>query len=217
MEKPPALAPRLAYCRNLPGAWHASYDALIQRLRASGATDGAPGLGDVMADFALPDAAGKLRRLSDLSADGPVVLSFNRGSWCPYCEQEIGAWYDHRAALIAAGARLVIVTPEPGGQMIALADMAGDAAMVLYDMNMGVALQNGLAFPVGPTILDQYRQDGFDLSAVTGTSSGFLPVPATFVLDTARKVHFAFVDPDFSQRAEPDVVLAAVSAMLKPG
>lgn len=71
MEKPAPLAPRLAYCRNLPGAWRASYDALFDRLRASGATDGAPAVGDTMQDFVLPDAGGNLRRLSDLLAEGP--------------------------------------------------------------------------------------------------------------------------------------------------
>ncbi|MGV8985982.1 MAG: peroxiredoxin-like family protein [Cypionkella sp.] len=216
MEKPSLLAPRLAYCRNLPGTWCASYDALVERLRASGAMDGAPGLGDVLPDFALPDVDGKLRQLSDLLADGPAVLSFNRGSWCPYCEQEIGAWSEHRAAMIAAGARLIIVTPETGGRMAALAEIAGEGAVVLCDLNMGVALQNGLAFPVGPTIAEEYRLRGFDLSDVNGTASGFLPVPATFVLDAARKVHFAFVDPDFSQRAEPEAVLAILSTLPKP-
>ncbi|MEO8244273.1 MAG: peroxiredoxin-like family protein [bacterium] len=215
MEKPALLAPRLAYCRNLPDAWCASYDALIDRLHASGATDGAPAVGDIVADFALPDAAGHLWRLSELLADGPAVLSFNRGSWCPYCEQEIGAWSDHREALTAAGARLIIVTPEAGGRMTALAEMAGDTAVVLCDLNMGVAMANGLAFPVGPAILEQYLGPGFDLSEINGTASGFLPVPATFLLDAARRVHFAFVDPDFSQRAEPEAVLAVLSSMLQ--
>ncbi len=213
MENPALLASRLAYCRSLPSGWRASYDALIDRLRLSGATDGAPGVGDVMPDFALPDVGGNLRRLSDLLAEGPAVLSFNRGSWCPYCEQEIGVWSEHRAALTTAGARLIIVTPETGGRMTALAEIAGEGAVVLCDLNMGVALANSLAFPLGPTILGQYLDSGFDLSEVNGTASGFLPVPATFLLDASRKVHFAFVDPDFSQRAEPEAVLAALSAL----
>lgn len=216
MKKPSLLAPRLAYCRNLPHAWRASYDALIDRLRASGATDGAPGLGEIMPDFVLPDVNGNLRRLSDLLAEGPAVLSFNRGSWCPYCKQEIRAWSEHREALIAAGARLIIVTPETDGRMKALAEIAGDRAVVLCDLNLGVALLNGLAFPVGKLIIDKYLEGGFDLSEVNGTADGFLPVPATFLLDAARKVHFAFVDPDFSQRAEPEAVLAALSAILQP-
>lgn len=192
----------------------ASYDALITRLKASGSTDAAPRTGDVLDDFALPDVDGRLRRLSDLLAEGPVVLSFNRGSWCPYCETEIGAWSEHQAALNAAGARLVIVTPEAGGRMKALAAIAGPAAIVLCDLNLGLALRTGLAFPVGSTVLNEFRADGLDLAEVNGTPNGFLPVPATFLLDQDRVVRFAFVDPDFTHRAEPAAVLEALSALL---
>lgn len=213
MDKPAQLAPRLEYCRNLPGAWLASYDAMIARLRQSGATDAAPQHGDVMADFALPDPRGNFQRLSDLLVDGPAVLSFNRGSWCPYCEAEIGAWAEHRDDLQRKGVRLIIVTPETGGRMMALAELAGEGAVVLCDLNMGVALRNGLAFPVGRQVLDDLRADGLDLAEVNGTDSAFLPVPATFLLDRDRVVRFAFVDPDFTHRAEPKDVLAALAAL----
>lgn len=217
METSKPLAQRLEYCRTLPGAWLASYDALIARLRASGATARAPNVGDVLPDFVLPDARGRLRRLGDLLAGGPAVLSFNRGSWCPFCAAEIAAWADHGADLRAAGAQLIIVTPETGGRMAALADLAGEGAVVLCDMNLGVALRNGVAFPVGAAVLDQFLADGLDLSEVNGTANGFLPVPATFLLDQDRVVRFAFVDPDFTQRAEPVKVLACLSALVRAG
>lgn len=210
MENPRPLATRLEYCRSLPGEWLASYDAMIARLRRSGAADAAPHVGDVMADFVLPDAKGMMQRLSDLLAAGPAVVSFNRGSWCPYCEVEITAWAEQGAALRAAGARLIIITPEVGGRMTALAAIAGQEAVVLCDVQMGVALRNGLAFPVGPEVLSGFLADGFDLAEVNGTQSGFLPVPATFLLDRDRVVKFAFVEPDFSRRAEPAEVLAAL-------
>jgi peroxiredoxin len=216
MTDPNPLAARLDYCRSMPGAWLDSYDALIARLRRAGATEAAPRVGDVIADFALPDASGRLRRLSDLLAEGPAVLSFNRGSWCPYCEAEVGAWAGHGDALGRAGARLILVTPEAGGRMRALAERAGAEVVVLCDLNLGVALRNSLAFPVGRQILDQFLADGLDLTEVNGTDSGLLPVPATFLVDQDRVVRFAFVDPDFTQRAEPSAVMAALSALTGP-
>lgn len=210
MENHRPLAPRLDYCRTLPGEWLSSYDNMIDRIRRSGATDAAPRPGDVMPDFVLPDAQGRLLRLSDLVAGGPAVLSFNRGSWCPYCAVEITAWAEQRMALRDAGARLIIITPEAGGRMAALADLAGEDAVVLCDLQMGVALRTGLAFPVGPEVVQAFLADGFDLAVVNGTQSGFLPVPATFLLGPDRTVHFAHVDPDFSHRAEPADVLAAL-------
>lgn len=207
------LAQALDLCRTQPGAWVPAYDALIARLRASGATDGAPRPGDILPDFALADTEGTLRRLSDLANDGPVVLSFNRGSWCPFCEAEIAAWSARLEDLSQVGARLVLVTPETGGLMRALAAIAGNRATVLCDADLGVALRLGLAFPVGPLVLRGLIDDGLDLSVVNGTSGGFLPVPATFVIDRNRIVRFAHVDPDFSKRAEPSEAISALAAI----
>jgi peroxiredoxin len=216
MKTSTPLASRLSACRSLPGTWLTSYDALIARLRASDAMAGAPQVGAVAPDFALPDASGRLRRLSDFLADGPVVLSFNRGSWCPYCAEEITAWAENRDALIKAGGQLIIVTPETGGRLAGLAQIAGDDAVVLCDPDLGVALRYGLAFPVGPQVLQKFREDGFDLAEAYGTANGLLPAPATFLLDPARQVHFAFVDPDFHHRAEPAAVLCALSSLIRP-
>lgn len=216
MKHPAPLAERLAACRTVPGTWLSAYDALIARLKASDAMAGAPGLGAVAPDFVLPDANGRLRRLTDLLAAGPAVLSFNRGSWCPFCEEEISAWTENRDALVAKGGRLIIVTPETGGRLEGLARIAGDGAVVLCDPDLGVALRYGLAFPVGPAVLKSFLDGGFDLSAAYGTANGLLPAPATFLLDRARQVHFAFVDPDFTHRAEPAAVLCALSSLTKP-
>ena len=172
MWKPDLLAPRSTDCRNLPHAWRASYDVLIDRLRVLGATDGAPDVGYVMPDFALPDVAGNLRRLTDLLAEGPQCSASTVAVGAPIASRKSGAWSDHREALIAAGARLIIVTPETGGRMTALAEIAGDGAVVLCDLNMGVAMANGLAFPVGSAILEEYLAMGFDLSEINGSANG---------------------------------------------
>lgn len=189
---------------------------MIARLKASDAMAGAPRVGDLAPDFALPDANGVLHRLSDLLAEGPAVLSFNRGSWCPYCREEVGAWSERRDDLTAAGGRLIIVTPETGGKLKALAAIAGPGVTVLCDPDLGVALRYGLAFPAGPALLQEFLDGGFDLAEAYGTHNGFLPAPATFLLDRARQVHLAFVDPDFRHRAEPADVLVALSIMGKP-
>jgi peroxiredoxin len=217
MDQHPPLAETLDLCRTSPGAWVAAYDDLIARLRASGATDGAPRPGDRLTDFALADVEGRPQRLSDLVAQGPVVLSFNRGSWCPFCEAEVAAWSRRLDDLAALNGRLVIVTPETGGRMAALGALAAHRATILCDSDFGLALRMGLAFPVGRAVLQELLDDGLDLAIENGTASGFLPVPATFVIDTACTVRSAHVNPDFSYRAEPSDVLAAVASLRSPG
>lgn len=213
MNEPGPLGPRLDACRAAPGAWQDSYTALVNRLRRAGVGQAVPRAGETAPDFALPDLAGRLHRLGDLAADGPVVLSFNRGSWCPYCEQEILAWGERIDQLDRAGAKLVIVTPETGGRMVGLQTLAGPRARVLCDVDLGVALRYGLAFPVGAEIMRQFVADGLDLAQVHGHGGGFLPVPATLLIDRDMTVRFALAEPDFTQRAEPADVLAVIEAM----
>jgi peroxiredoxin len=173
----------------------------------------APRTGDEFPDFALPDARGHYRSLSELLKAGPVVLSFNRGEWCPYCRTELEAWHCALPELDVAHGRFVAVTGEIGGRANSLGMILGDGADVLCDVDHAVAMANGLAFYLGRPMLDRYHKIGLDLATLYGSDSGFLPVPATFVIDTDRKVAFAFVDVDFRLRAEPDDVVAAVAAL----
>lgn len=194
-------------------AWQLRYDDFVAGLRDVGIGASAPRVGDVFPAFSLPDAAGHHRSLDGLLAEGPIVLSFNRGGWCPYCSHELRAWCDHLPALRAAGAGLTVVTPEVGGRAALLAHLVGPDADLLCDVDHGVALASGLAFYMGAELQTSYAAWGLDLAQTYGSASGFLPVPATFVIDAGGIVRFAHVDPDFRVRAEPEDVIAAVASL----
>jgi len=85
-----------------------------------------------------------------------------------------------------------------------------EVAEVLCDVDHGVALSLGLAFFAGEPTLDFYTKVGLDFHALYGSQSGFLPVPATYAIDSAGRVRFAYTDVDFRNRAEPAEVLAAL-------
>uniref|UniRef100_UPI0012E1EB98 redoxin domain-containing protein n=1 Tax=Sandarakinorhabdus oryzae TaxID=2675220 RepID=UPI0012E1EB98 len=103
-------------------AYAAAYDALVAQLAARGAGRRAPRVGQRFPGFALPDAAGRFHTLAELQADGrPLVISFHRGLWCPWCRVESAGWGDAAAALAAAGGRLVTISPELAGGAAALA------------------------------------------------------------------------------------------------
>src|SRR3954471_13028890 len=87
-------------------------ERLITRLHANDCGDGAPDIGDVMPDFALPDDGGRIVRLDELLSKGPVAIMFHRGHWCPYCRINLAAVAKHGADIRAAGGNVVVVTPE---------------------------------------------------------------------------------------------------------
>ncbi|MTJ05605.1 MAG: AhpC/TSA family protein [Sediminimonas qiaohouensis] len=215
MKPTQPLAPRLDACRSFDEGWEDSFDLLVARLRRAGSGTGAPKVGHRFPDFALPDITGRLHRLSDMLGSGPIILSFNRGAWCPFCNAEIRAWSEQSDRLADLGARLVVVTAETGGRAKGLANLAGPGATVLSDADMGVALQTGLAFPIGEEIARRYAEEGIDLQAIFGRASGLLPIPATFALGPDQRVLFTFADPDFRLRAEPDDVLSILSEAMQ--
>ncbi|MFC8869302.1 peroxiredoxin [Streptomyces sp. NPDC057148] len=73
----------------------------------------APGVGDTVDDFTLPDETGTPRRLSELLADGPVVLFFYPAALTPGCTAEACHFRDLAAEFAAAGARPVGVSGDP--------------------------------------------------------------------------------------------------------
>ena len=194
-------------------AWEPVYDAFVKHLVALDAGGSAPRIADPFPDFSLPDPHGVYRSLSDLVSEGPLVLSFNRGGWCPYCSHELTLWGEQASALKAAGGRLVVVSGELGERAAALKGMSREDAIVLCDVDHGVALAAGLACHLSAELNDLYLKAGLDLATIYGSGGGFLPIPATFVIDRDRMIRYAFVDPDFRYRANPPDVVRFLDAM----
>jgi peroxiredoxin len=190
--------------------WEDAYNAFVDGLVAAGAGAGAPRAGERMPDFALPDSTGRWTRLADLLEGGPLVLSFQRGGWCPWCSVEMAAWAEAAPRLYAEGGRLALVTPETGGRATLLSERVGTGATLLCDVDHGVAMALGLTVPLPETIARRYRAGGLDLDQLTGGAGGFVPIPATFAIGPDGIVRHAFVNPDFRERADPEAVLAAL-------
>jgi peroxiredoxin len=207
------FADRLARANATAAVWQPLYNRLIAEWRSLGIGASAPRVGERFPEFALPDARGRYHPIDELLTKGPIVLSFHRGEWCPYCRSELKAWHCALPRLEALNGRFVAISGEVGGRASSIEAILGDGAHVLCDVDHGVALTVGLAFFAGDQLLSEYCAAGIDLVPLYGTDSGFIPVPATFVIDTDRTVAFAFVDVDFRNRADPDTVLAAVAAL----
>lgn len=193
--------------RSLDPAWDALYDGFVADLRAAGAAAGSPAVGDGLEPFALPDSRGRYVSSRDLLAEGPVVLSFYRGGWCPYCRTEMAAWSESASEVRRLGACFVAVTGETGGGAEALRQRLDLGGLILVDVDHGLALRMGLAVRVSDRVRAAYLGIGRDLARHYGSDAWFLPVPATYVVDRHGIVRFAEADVDFRRRAEPEAVL----------
>jgi peroxiredoxin len=176
----------------------------------------APGLavGAEAPDLTLRDTSGRPTRLSEAAGDGPMVVSFYRGGWCPYCSLELQALQETLPDIRALGATVVAITPEKPDHTIALAARERLGFPVLADTHQEAGRAFRVVFTAPASVKDLYTETfGFDLSRQTADGSWDLPIPATFVLDADLVVRATWVDADYTRRADPADILAALRAL----
>lgn len=198
---------------NLPEETQEMYREALAALETSGIADRALREGDTAPDFELPDAVGDPVRLSDLLTTGPVILSFYRGQWCPFCNLELQALQRALEDVESAGAILVAVSPNKPDITSSTVEKHALTFPVLSDHDNLVARQFNLVYQMTPENIENYRAKGRDIPAMNGTDRWELPIPATYVIDRDRTIRYAFVDTNHRVRAEPSEVVAAAAEL----
>ena len=163
--------------------------------------------------FTLPNALGQPVALDKLLAQGPVVVTFYRGAWCPYCNLQLKAYQDHLAEIQALGASLVAISPQSPDGALTMREKNDLQFEVLSDAGNVVARQFGLVFTVADHIQEVSRQVGSDLTQANADGTWDLPVPATYVLDQAGIIRLAYLEGDYTQRLEPARIVAALRTL----
>ncbi|REK84958.1 AhpC/TSA family protein [Streptomyces inhibens] len=197
----------------IPAAAREVMERAGRDLAASGQADRALQTGDTAPHFSLPTATGETVTLDTLLSAGPVVLTFYRGAWCPYCNFALRALQEQIDAITAHGAQLVAVSPQIPDESLTLAEKHALTFPVLSDLGCDTAKQYGLSFDLPDDLAAVYDSFGFDLQRVNGGHPRTLPLPATYVIDRDATIRWAFIDTDYTARAEPSDVLAALDAL----
>lgn len=199
----------------LPAAVAHTIDAGIAQVAAAGTARHALQAGQPAPGFTLPDASGQPQSLASLLQSGPVVLTFYRGNWCPYCSVQLRAYQQVLPELARFGATLVAVSPQTPELSSLTASEKELTFPVLSDVGNVVARHYGLAYGVGPEVGSALRSVGIDLATFNGTPDDELPLTATFLIDTDSTIAWAEVDANFKQRPDPAAILAALAALPK--
>jgi signal transduction histidine kinase len=186
----------------------------IAQLIQSGTAEQALTEGAPAPDFTLPDAFGHPVTLSRLLQHGPVVITFYRGAWCPYCKLTLRAYQQALPQIQESGASLVAISPQTPEHSRAMVEKQELTFAVLSDVGNTVARRFGLVYTIDEAVRAAHQQVGADLPAFNGDDSWELPMPGTFIVDQAGTVLLASVDPDFTHRLDPSAIIARLLARL---
>ncbi|MGH1334921.1 MAG: peroxiredoxin-like family protein [Aureispira sp.] len=185
-------------------------DKATADLKAQQLADSAVKVGDDFVTTTLSNAQGNQVDLAQLLEKGPLIMTFYRGGWCPYCNLELKAFQALLPEIKAKGAQLVAITPETPDSSLTTTEKNELSFEVLTDLNNELAQQLGLVIGLPQDLQTVYGNFGIDLNKHNGNEEAELPMPATFVVNQAGKITYRFVSEDYTKRAEPSEVLAAL-------
>ena len=175
-----------------------------------------PGLrvGEIAPDFSLINAFGKKVKLSERLEEGPVVLTFYRGAWCPFCNIELNALQGSLPYFKKYNASLIAVTPQQPDKSKEQLGKAKYTFGVLSDLDDSVMKAYNLYFELPQELHELYKNRfNFDITDYNGKNRLGLPIPGTFVIDQDGIIKAVYAVTDYKKRMEPEDIINALKVI----
>ncbi len=161
----------------------------------------------------LTNTKGEKVNISSFIGTKPLVISFYRGGWCPYCNIELKALQNSLSNFKELGAELIAITPETPDNSLTTKEKNELEFEVLSDINNIYAKSLGLVFEMPEDLIALYHQFGLHVDKHNENKSYELPMPATFVIDVHGKIILSFVKEDYTKRLDPNDIIASLQEL----
>ena len=169
-------------------------------------------VGDKAPAIVLENAKGVTVDVGTLLKKGPVIVTFYRGGWCPYCNLELKAYQQILPEIASAGASVVAISPEKPDDTLSTAEKNALSFEVLSDVGQKVGRAFGLVYEFTEELKTAYHGFNLDIPARNGTPGEWsLPVSATYVIARDGSIIYANTDVDYRHRADPRDVLQVLT------
>ncbi len=202
---------RAGWYQRVPAERQAIMQRHIDQLRSGAIARTMLKVGDHAPAIALENAKGATVDIGTLLEKGPVIVTFYRGGWCPYCNLELKAYQEILPQIVAAGASLVAISPEKPDDTVSTAEKNALTFEVLSDVGQKVGRAFGLVYEFTEELKHAYHGFNLDIPARNDTPNEWaLPVSATYVIDSDGSIVYAYTDVDYRDRADPRDVLAVL-------
>jgi peroxiredoxin len=175
----------------------------------------APGLevGAQIPSFILPDPFGTLVSSDALLARGPLVISFYRGDWCPYCNLELRALEQASPAIAKFGGSIVAISGQRPGAAAGLIEKHALSFPVLSDVDQVAIRAFKLRYDVPAELRAMFEARGSDMSERNADGSWTLPISATYLTDRTGRIVLAHCDADWRVRLDPNEIVLALEKL----
>jgi peroxiredoxin len=197
---------RAGWFKRVPAERQAVMERHINELRSALAKT-ALKAGDRAPPVVLTNAKGSVVDIKSLLSRGPLIVTFYRGGWCPYCNLELRAFQQILPEIKAAGASLVAISPEKPDDTLTTAEKNALDFEVLSDVGQKVGRAFGLVYTFSEELKWAYREFGLDIPGKNGFDEWALPISATYVIGRDGLITYAYTDADYRDRAEPAEVV----------
>jgi peroxiredoxin len=164
--------------------------------------------GSKMPSFSLLNADGQVVHSVDLLRRGKLVITFFRGAWCPYCNIQFKVLTRIHDQIKAKGASLVAISPQTNLHYRSICDSNNIDFELLHDKNNAFAEKLGLVLRLQDFVVPYYEQLGVRLEDFNGNKNNAVPIPAVFVVSPAHVIDFAFIDSNYTNRINLDLLLS---------
>ncbi|UDL96737.1 AhpC/TSA family protein [Lichenihabitans sp. PAMC28606] len=207
---------KLAFDAAVPPAVSEALHRGTKELIASGAQNRALKAGDIAPEFTLPDADGTSISSKALLTEGPLVVTFYRGAWCPYCNFDLSALEEARSEIESRGASLVAISEQTAPNSRKSQRQNGLGFPILGDHGGEVAAQFGVRWTLPDYMREVHKTLGADLTQFNGEDSWTLPMPARYVIAQDGAIAYAEVNADYSRRPEPSALFPVLEQLRRP-
>lgn len=195
-----------------PAEFQKVVDSFLMDIKNSGLMDKVINNGEEIPDFTLPDHLGNMVESAELLVHGPLVISFYRGAWCPYCNLELQSLQAILPDIQELGANLIAISPNKPDDALTTKEKHDLDFKILTDNDNLVAKKFGLVVDVNDKMKEAMLKAGVDLEKYNGNNKWQIPIPATYVIDHDGVVK-SFINADYTKRMEPSDIIKTLESL----
>jgi peroxiredoxin len=207
---------KAASAKRLPADVAATFNRQAEQLKAAASPVGVAEVGMSLPDAPMVDAFGKPTSVYAVTGERPSVLVFYRGAWCPYCNLTLKVYGEQLFPQLAGrDVELMAISPQKSDESLSLKQKHELAFPVLSDPGNALARRLGVLADVrSAEVRAAQEQLGLDLPSTNADGTEAIPMPTVVIADAARTIRWIDVRPDYTERTEPSVILAALDSIL---